>query len=291
MYIKGFDKDLKCRGFQFEIGKIYDTGYTDNLELCTKRVFHFCDSIKKVNEYYACNTDNRYCEIEVLGSFITDNNNEKCGSNKIKIVREIMGEELDILLKKINGNTGLFNVGSYNTGHKNTGYWNAGDCNTGNWNSGDKNTGNYNTGDFNTGHCNRGSFNTGDFNTGSFNTGSFNRCHFSNGFFNTKEPTIKIFNIDSGMTASEFRKSKYWKILTNGNFKLTEWKGGYLKVYTYKEACSNWWKSLREKDKETIMNIPNFNKDIFKEITGIDLNLPSRNKIYKSRYIKITNSI
>ena len=97
MYIKGFDKDLKCIGFQFEVGGAYDTGYKkEELELCSETVFHFCDSLEKVHEYYDCsNEENRYCEIEVLGELIYDEN--KCGSNKIRVVREIIGEELEIL--------------------------------------------------------------------------------------------------------------------------------------------------------------------------------------------------
>ena len=67
MYIKGFDKDLKCRGFQFEVGGVYDTGAKE-LRLCSDTVFHFCDSLEKVHEYYDCSNDeNIYCEIEVNG--------------------------------------------------------------------------------------------------------------------------------------------------------------------------------------------------------------------------------
>lgn len=55
MKIKGFDKDLKCRGFQFEVGKEYKIDTNGKpLELCSDTVFHYCDSLQKVHEYYSC---------------------------------------------------------------------------------------------------------------------------------------------------------------------------------------------------------------------------------------------
>ena len=242
MYIKGFDKDLKCRGFQFEVGGVYDTGYKkEELKLCSETVFHFCDSLEKVHEYYDCsNEENRYCEIEVLGELIYDEN--KCGSNKIRVVREIIGEELEILKGHKNGNTGLFN-----SGYRNSGDWNSGDRNSGYW----------------------------------------NKCNGSNGVFCTIEPTIKIFDKDTNMTLEEFIKSKYNKALCSVELKLTEWiqyteeemkedddkkaTKGYLKNYTYKEACANWWSELTEENKEIIMSISNFDADKFEEITGINI--------------------
>ena len=266
MYIKGFDKDLKCRGFQFEVGKVYDTGYTEGLELCSNTVFHFCDSLDKVHEYYSCiDEENRYCEIEVLGELIYDEN--KCGSNKIKILREITGEELDNLKGHKNGNTGLFNIGRNNSGYANSGDNNSGYLNSGNANSGD---------------CN-----SGDNNSGNANSGDWNKCDGSNGIFCTEEPTIRIFDKDTDMTLNEFRKSKYGKALRSVKLKLTEWIkyteeemeedknkrliGGYLKEYSYKEACANWWIELTEENREIIKSIPNFDKEKFYEITGINI--------------------
>lgn len=33
-----------------------------------------------------------------------------------------------------------------------------------------------------------------------------------------------------------------------------------------------WWNRLEDTDKQIILNIPNFDREIFKEITGIDVN-------------------
>ena len=252
MFIKGFDKNLRCRGMQFEIGKTYDTGYTENLELCSCKVFHFCKSLENVHEFYSAKVEenNRFCEIEVLGELVEDE--RKCGSNKIKILREITGEELAMLRGFKNGNTGLFNTGDRNTGDRNTGY-----------------------------------MNTGDRNTGNMNTGMFNACYRSTGLFNTEEKTVPIFNKDSGLTWNEIYREDWYAALRCGEFKLTEWIWyteeemkdspirqaiqGYLKQYTFEEACLNWWDSLSSECKELIKTMPNFDKEIFKQITGIEV--------------------
>ena len=146
MKIKGFDEDLKCRGYQFEIGKTYEIKLPDGYELtkedlCSDKVFHYCNSLRKVHGYYSVEPEenNRFCEVEVLGREVTDG--DKCGSNKIKVIREIVGEELDVLRGLINGNTGFFNSGNYNSGNYNSGYYNSGNCNSGYRNSGYCNSG------------------------------------------------------------------------------------------------------------------------------------------------------
>ena len=239
VFIKGFKEDLTCRGFQFEIGKEYkiylSEGYVlSEKDLCTNKVFHFCDSLLKVHEHYPCdNEGNRYCVIEVLGQLCEDG--EKCGSNHIRVVREITGEELKIAKGLTGGNTGLFN---------------SGDMNSGDRNSGDR------------------------------NSGVFNKTNGSNGVFCNKEPKICIFNIQTDWTLREFYQSKYWSAICSSAFPLTEWKpkesapengvDGELVVNTYEEACRRWWDGMSDVDKSIIKQIPNFDIDIFCDITGID---------------------
>ena len=317
MKIKGFDEDLKCRGYQFEIGKTYEiklpAGYELTKEdLCSDKVFHYCNSLKDVHGYYSVNPNdhNRFCEIEVLDKEVTDGN--KCGSNKIKIIREIVGEELNILKGLINGNTGLFNSGDCNSGDRNSGcynsgdrnsgdrnsgYRNSGDCNSGDRNSGDRNSGCYNSGyrnsgyrnsgDCNSGDCNSGDRNSGDRNSGYRNSGDFNSCDYSSGLFCTQDPKVKIFDIETDMTMKEVVPTDWYRILFKYSVDLTKWIeytdeekqsdkdkdliGGYLKTYTYKEACKNWWDKYTDEERAVIMSMPNFNKEKFKQITGIEV--------------------
>lgn len=259
MYIKGFDSNLCCRDFQFKIGETFDTGFSENLELCTNTVFHFCDSIEKVHRFYKVNSNNRFCEIEVLGELVSDV--EKCGSNRIKIVREIVGEEFDILIGKVNGNTGIFNSGYYNSGRHNSGHYNSGDHNSGYYNSGYYNSGNYNSGHYNSGH----------YNSGNYNSGNYNSRNYSSGFFCNQEPNVILFNKDSGMKRSEFVYSKYFRALNSSHFVLTEFVDGKLIKHSYKDACANWWNNMSEGNRKIVMEIPNFDKEVFKDITGIEV--------------------
>lgn len=148
----------------------------------------------------------------------------------------------------------MLRTGTSNTGHRNTGYCNTGYCNTGN---------------FNTGYCNAGHYNTGYGNAGHCNTGDFNLCNYSSGFFCTKEPKASLFNQEIDMLVAEFRDSKYYRALLSSPFNLTEEINGELVKYTYEEACAKWWAKMSEKDKKIIKSIPNFDAEIFEEITGI----------------------
>ncbi|MCI2049016.1 MAG: hypothetical protein LKJ76_04770, partial [Lachnospiraceae bacterium] len=57
---KGFDKNLKCRGFQFESGKKYEE---PNAKMCDCG-FHACENPFEVFGYYAP-SESRYCEVEI----------------------------------------------------------------------------------------------------------------------------------------------------------------------------------------------------------------------------------
>ena len=269
IFIKGFDKNLRCRGYQFEVGKDYridlPDGYklTDN-DLCSNKVFHFCDGLSKVHGYYSCaNEDNRFCIVEVLGQFCE--NDDKCGSDHIRIVREIVGEELRIAKGLTNGNSGLFNSGDLNSGDRNSGDLNSGDRNSGYRNSGDRNS---------------GYRNSGDLNSGDRNSGVFNKTNGSNGVFCNKEPKICIFNIQTDWTLKEFYNSIYFEAIMSSDFPLTEWKpnhdapengvDGKLIVNTYEDACRRWWQGMSKENKKIIKQTPNFNIDVFCDITGID---------------------
>ena len=82
---KGFDKNLQCRGFQYEVGKEYETNET---ELC-KRGFHFCENPHDVFSYYNAGEGNRFAIVEA--SDVSDEKQEdsKRVSKRIRIKAEI----------------------------------------------------------------------------------------------------------------------------------------------------------------------------------------------------------
>ena len=179
---KAFNENLKCRGFQFEVGKTYDTYRAkEELELCSDTVFHFCRELHKienVSDYRISNS--RVCEVIAEGDIVTDG--DKYGTNKLTILREIPREELN---KYNNCNSGDKNSGNRNSGDKNSGDWNSGDCNSGNRNSGDKNSGDWNSGDCNSGNRNSGDKNSGDCNSGDCNSGNWNSGYSNSGNCNS----------------------------------------------------------------------------------------------------------
>lgn len=83
------------------------------------------------------------------------------------------------------------------------------------------------------------------------------------------QKNLRIFNID----VSEEEYQKIRKLLTENDIKiqLTEVIDGGLKAYSYQDAWSNFWDKSNKIQKDCILNIKQFDAEIFKEITGIDV--------------------
>ena len=240
---KVFNKDWTCRGFQYEVGKTYEM--KEDPVYC-EIGFHFCGKLIDCFNYYDFDSENKVAEIEALGTIDDNGNKKKYCTNKIKIVRELSWHEVLDLVNTGKDNTGIGNAGDENTGNRNTGNWNTGD-----WNSTD----------------------------------------FSTGCFNTKEEKIRLFNKRSNWTYRDWRCSSARDLMCDCPYTKTVWinekymtdsekeenptwerTGGYLKIIeaTNKDK-QNWWDNLDDEDQEEIKSLPNFDKEIFKEITGIEV--------------------
>ena len=109
---KGFDKDLRCKGFQYEIGKTYEE---PEAELC-KCGFHACKYPLDVFRYYAPSSS-RYCVVELEDvSESTDANETKCCAKKITILREITVN--DMIQASVSYLKKHYNFNTTNTGDR-----------------------------------------------------------------------------------------------------------------------------------------------------------------------------
>ena len=283
---KAFDENLQCRGFQFEVGKTYETGKTkEELKLCTDTVFHFCRELQKIeNTSSYVISKSRVCEVIAEGDIVTDG--DKYGTNKLFIIREIPCEELD---KYNHFNSGDWNSGDWNSGDWNSGDWNSGNRNSGNLNSGNRNSGDWNSGDWNSGNRNSGNRNSGnrnsgDWNSGNRNSGDWNSGDWNSGFFNTDSPLVRIFNKETNVPRDDIDFPNFLY------FDLTVWVshdtatdkekeahkidietcGGFTKAISYKEAFRIAWDKADKEEHKKLLKLPNWDNEIFKEISGID---------------------
>ena len=254
---------------------------------------HFCKVAADCFNYYDFNPDNHVAEVAAYGEVVEEG--DKCATNKLEIIREIPWAELLEMVNTGKGCAGLCNSGDCNSGNRNSGNRNSGNRNSGNRNSGDCNSGDCNSGDWNSGNrnsgdCNSGNRNSGNRNSGDCNSGDWNNTNFSNGCFNTVEPTIHLFNKPSSWTYRDWLNSEARYLMNQIQGDILEWvylsdmtdeekaehpeaetTGGYLKELDNSECAVIWWRSLNQRQKNVIMAIPNFDKAIFKEITGIDV--------------------
>ena len=103
---KGFDKDLKCRDFQFEIGKSYT--HDGAVKVCESG-FHACENPWDVLSYYNV-VDSRFCAVSQSGDLQRHGDDSKIASASITISAELKLPEfvkacVDWLLKTCSAGT------------------------------------------------------------------------------------------------------------------------------------------------------------------------------------------
>ena len=82
---KAFDKDMKCRDFQYEVGKEYEM---DGHIECCERGFHACESPLEVFDHYDI-LNSRFAEVEQSGTIDREEGSTKVCSSRIKIKEEL----------------------------------------------------------------------------------------------------------------------------------------------------------------------------------------------------------
>ena len=265
---KAFNSDLTCKGFQYEVGKEYQ--HKGALELC-KSGFHACPKIVNCFNYYPFDKmKTRVAEVLVCGKVeykdgvkYEDAGVKLCASN-IKVVRELTWNEVLSLCNTGNGNSGNHNSGDFNSGDRN-----SGSCNTGYSNSGNRNSGNWNSGDWNSGDWNSGDWNSGYLNTSAQKyTFIFNKRVEKSVLERAEFPSFMFFALTEWVPArnmSQVEKERHPEYVTTG---------GYLKKYAYKTAFRKSFKKARRKpdwpkQRQMLLDLPNFDAKIFEEISGI----------------------
>ena len=250
---KVFNPDWTCRNKQYTCPGAFEEDVTPSV---CDRGMHFCKKAADCFNYYSFNPENKVAEVIALAERTVEDG-DKCATNYLEIVREISWQEVLEIVNTGKGCTGLCNSGNRNSG----------DCNSGDWNSGNRNSGDCNSGDW-------------------------NKCSFSNGCFNTVEPKIYLFNKPSDWTYRDWLNSDARYLLNQipGDVLEYVWfedmtdekktahpeaktTGGYLKQLDNSECGSIWWRGLNDYEKSIIKAIPNFDKEIFKEITGVDVDM------------------
>ena len=129
---KGFGKDMKCRGFQFQVGGEYE----ESDAIACEKGFHFCEFPFDVFNYYPP-SDSRYAEVEGDGKISKHDDDSKVACTKLRVGTEIglsglISAGVKFILEKVDwSNKKESNTGDYsaatNTGARSAAT-NTGDC-------------------------------------------------------------------------------------------------------------------------------------------------------------------
>ena len=239
MSVKGykvFNPDWTCKGKQYTCPGTFEEDV--NPYVCNVGM-HFCKNAADCFRYYDFDPNNHVAEVIAHGTVAEGD--DKCATNKLEIVREIpWAEVLEIV----------------------------------------------NTGKACTGRCN-----SGNHNSGNHNSGDWNKTSFSNGCFNTVSPKIYMFNKPTDWTFEQWFNCRARYLLNQiddcpleyvwfnsmtdeekAAHPEAETTGGYLKERTTADNARKWWAGLDAADRNVIFSLPNFDAEIFREITGVDVN-------------------
>ena len=153
----------------------------------------------------------------------------------------------------------------------------TGNRSTGDWSTGDRSTGDHSTGDRSTGDGSTGYGSTGDYSISNGSTGHFSTIDGQPSFFD------KPFN---GTWAEalelipyvQLKLGTYWVASSEMtdqqkvDHPTHEQTGGVLLTYdhTYHQAWEIAWAEMNQATKDRFLNLPNFDAEKFKQITGID---------------------
>jgi hypothetical protein len=87
---KGFDKNLSCRGYQFEVGKTYS--HKGTVSACASG-FHACENPLDVWAYYGLENGNRFCRVHLTGATDRHEWDSKIAAETIFVESEVtLGE-------------------------------------------------------------------------------------------------------------------------------------------------------------------------------------------------------
>ena len=244
MSVKGykvFNPDWTCKGKQYSCPGMFEEDV--NPSVCNVGM-HFCKNAADCFRYYDFDPNNHVAEVIAHGTVAEDE--DKCATDKLEIVREIPWTEV---LEIVNAGKGC--TGNCNSGDRNSGNWNSGNCNSGDWNV--------------------TSFSGGCFNTEPPKIYMFNKP--SNWTFQSwlDSRARYLLNQIDGCPLEYV----YLPDMTDEEKEAhpeAETTGGYLKKRTAADNARKWWAGLDAADRNEILGLPNFNAKTFKKITGIDIN-------------------
>ena len=262
---KGFDKDMKCRGLQYEVGKEVKE---DNAILCVRGV-HFCENPHDVFAYYSAGNGNRFAEVEATDVSEERKDDSKRVAKRLTVKAEISVSNICKIAvssffenfgfkKKVEsadtykaGDCGAANAGNCGAANAgNCGAANAGECGAANagyrgaanaGNCGAANAGNYgaaNAGDYgaaNAGNC--GAANAGD--CGAANAGDYGAANA--GYYGVASVRTNG-RVKGGLGCILVARNVKWNN-DKGRFDVTDWAAG---IVDGKKIKADTWYKLQD---------------------------------------------